>query len=118
MSDESANTAQIAYWNQLAGPRWVALRDRLDAQLAPFGAAALDAAALEPGLRVLDVGCGCGDSTRGAAARVAPGGSVLGVDVSGPMLARAREASAGVPGLAFLEADAQSHAFEPSASTT
>jgi len=113
--EELANAKQISYWNEQAGPRWVDLQGRLDAQLAPLGEAALDAAALARGHRVLDVGCGCGASSRSAATRVMPGGAVLGVDVSGPMLARAREAGEGVPGLAFLRADAQTHDFDPGA---
>jgi len=117
MSTEPANAQQILYWNETAGPRWVELQERLDAQLVELGEAALDAAALAPGERVLDVGCGCGASSLAAAERVAPGGQVLGVDVSGPMLARARAraAEAGRSELAFLEADAQTHAFEPGA---
>jgi len=117
MPEELANAKQISYWNEQAGPRWVELQDRLDAQLGPLGEAVLDAAALGPGDRVLDVGCGCGASSRAAAARVAPGGRVVGMDVSAPMLARGRELARadGAPGLSFVEADAQVHAFEAGA---
>jgi hypothetical protein len=38
------NTAQIAYWNSEAGPRWVAMQERTDAMLAPLMHAALDRA--------------------------------------------------------------------------
>ena len=107
MSPVSANAKQIAYWNEQAGPRWVRLRDRLDIQLQPLGQAALGAAELEPGQKVLDVGCGCGASSREAAARVGPAGRVLGVDLSRPMLDRARSAASGIEQLSFLQADAQ-----------
>jgi SAM-dependent methyltransferase len=63
---------------------------------------------------VLDVGCGCGDTTL-AAARRAARGRVLGVDISAPMLARARAraAEAGLANAEFLQADAQTHRFAP-----
>ncbi len=106
------NTDQIANWNERSGPRWVAMQRLLDAQLAPFGDAALARLPLAAGMRVLDVGCGCGDTTLRLADAVGPAGLALGVDVSAPMLARARERSAGRGGVAFVEADAQTHAFE------
>jgi len=72
----------------------------------------LEAARIQSGERVLDVGCGCGDSSR-AAARAALPGTVLGVDLSAGMLASARERAAaeGLRNLAFEQADAQVHPF-------
>jgi SAM-dependent methyltransferase len=63
------------------------------------------AALLEPGMRVLDVGCGTGAITRGIAAAVGPGGRVVGVDVNAGLIAEAREAHGGVAGLSFEVAD-------------
>ena len=60
--------------------------------------------------RVLDIGCGAGLTTR-AAARAAPRGEALGVDVSGPALARARERAGGLPNVGFVQADAQTYDF-------
>jgi SAM-dependent methyltransferase len=106
------NEEQIRYWNQRAGERWVALSEQLDFQLGPFGRAAMDRARIERGARVLDVGCGCGDTTLELARRVGAGGNTIGVDVSAPMLelARARAAAAAVPNAEFELADAQSYA--------
>jgi SAM-dependent methyltransferase len=105
------NEEQIRYWNEQAGARWVAFSDQLDFQLGPFGRTAMDRARLEPGARVLDVGCGCGVTTIELAHRVGPNGHVVGLDVSGPMLerARARAAAAGLANVAFEQADAQSY---------
>jgi SAM-dependent methyltransferase len=64
-------------------------------QLAPAQAHVMACAALMPGEHVVDVACGTGTTTIQAAARVLPGGDVLGVDLSGRMVeaarARARE---------------------------
>ena len=61
---------------------------------------------------VLDIGCGTGQTTRDAA-RAAPSGSALGVDVSAPMLAQARRLSQGLRNISFAQADAQVHRFAP-----
>jgi len=105
------NAAQITYWNEQSGPKWVALEARLDAQIAPLGRAAMERAAPRPGERVLDVGCGCGQTALELAERVGPSGEVVGADVSAVMLARAREraAEAGLAQVRFENVDAQVH---------
>jgi len=87
---------------------------RYDRMHAPFTALILQAAALRPGENVLDVGCGCGGTTLAAARLVAPG-QALGLDLSGPMLARARSdaEAAGLANVAFQQGDAQVQPLEP-----
>ncbi|RVU13243.1 class I SAM-dependent methyltransferase [Methylobacterium oryzihabitans] len=108
---------QSEYWNGEVGVRWARMQAELDAVFAPLTAAFLDGLDLPPGGRVLDVGCGCGETALIAAGRVGAGGDVLGVDISQPMLDRARERARAVPpghaALSFLEADAQTHPFAP-----
>jgi ubiquinone/menaquinone biosynthesis C-methylase UbiE len=79
--------------------------------------ALLDAAALAPGQRVLDLASGPGLLARAAAARVAPGGWVLASDIAEAMLAEgARRIEAGASAvLAFAAADAE-HLCLPDAS--
>jgi SAM-dependent methyltransferase len=103
------NAEQVAYWNQQAGFQWVTYQQMLDDQISPLGLAAMDRARVAAGERVLDVGCGCGQTSLQLAERVGAGGSVTGIDISAPMLARARERAAelGARNLRFLEADAQ-----------
>ena len=84
------NAYQVADWNGQSGERWVANQARLDAMVAVFGQAAIEAAAPMTGERVLDVGCGAGASSLALAARVGAGGQVLGVDISEPLIGRAR----------------------------
>lgn len=108
----TANADQIAYWNAAAGDTWAGLQARLDRQIGPLGEAALMALAPAPGARLLDIGCGCGDTTLALSQAAAPGGRVLGVDVSLPMLEVARARAGAREGISFLQADAQTHAFE------
>lgn len=107
------NAEQIAYWNGPAGQRWVRRQQEQDALLAPVAEVLLDRAAARAGEFVLDIGCGWGSTALSLAQRVAPGGRVLGLDVSKLMLARARElASPGLP-VEFVLGDATVYAFEP-----
>ena len=114
-TSEAVNAAQIAYWNEQAASTWTAFQERIDAVFAPLTAIAMEAAAPAPGERVIDVGCGCGATVLELAHRVAPGGHVLGLDVSAPMSSRAREriAAAELGNATVLLADASVHAFAP-----
>jgi len=108
----TANAQQREQWAR-EGEHWVREAERFDAMNDAFGRAMLDAAQLERGHRVLDVGCGNGATTLQAAASVSPGGGALGVDISVPMLtlARKRAAEGHADGAEFLDADAQVHDF-------
>jgi len=105
------NAAQAEYWGGAGGQRWIDHQEHQDQVLRPVSDRLMAAAGVKPGERVIDVGCGCGATTIDCAARVRPGGEVLGLDVSGPMLARARErASQDLP-VRFVHADATVHDF-------
>ena len=91
-------------------PRESGARFDYDAEIAPHNRLFRAAAAAGPDDRVLDIGCGTGQSTREAAAVA---GSVLGVDVSGPALEDARRLSEGLRNVAHLQADAASYLFPP-----
>lgn len=104
------NAEQIEHWDGEAGLRWARAQVRMDALMAPLTAALLERADPRAGERALDVGCGCGETSLVLAER---GARVLGVDVSGPMLARARERVAGRPGIELVQADAADHPFAP-----
>jgi SAM-dependent methyltransferase len=112
--DANPNADQIKYWNEISGAKWVKLQPVIDEQIRPLGRLAMERAALRPGERVLDIGCGCGETTRELARRVAPGGRVTGIDISAPMLDRARQLSESEGAATRFElADAQIHAFAP-----
>lgn len=87
----SENMHSPTHWNGELGERWARSSDRMDALLAPVAKALLEAAALEPGERVLDIGCGAGATTLEAMQRVGETGAAIGADVSGPLVAHARK---------------------------
>ena len=115
----AANADQIAYWNDTAGPKWVANQQRLDRLMAPLSRALLDGAAPRRGEAVVDIGCGCGAVSLALADAIGAGGRVLAVDVSAPMLNRARTREREVEGgaahapITWQRADAAVHAFAP-----
>lgn len=112
-STTSANAAQIEFWNGEAGRKWADEQDDLDAMLSPLGLGGIARARFAPGEQVIDIGCGCGQTSLVIASQVGPGGKVIGVDISEPMLARARLRAAKVDNLAFTLADASNYKFAP-----
>lgn len=104
------NCEQTEQWNGETGQFWAAHEDHYDAMLDRLTVHLIAAANISATDHVLDVGCGCGATTRTAAER-ALNGRVLGVDVSEPMLERARARSGALPNVAFERADAQVRVF-------
>jgi SAM-dependent methyltransferase len=107
------NADQIAYWNGPGGQHWTDRQQTQDMLLAPVSDVLIDRAKATVGERIVDVGCGCGATSIAFAERVGPAGHVFGIDVSAPMLARARQtAPAGVP-VDFVLGDATVFPFDP-----
>ena len=110
---KTANPEQMAAWNGDEGADWVRHAPRYERSGERHRRHLISADVLAPGDRVLDIGCGTGRSTI-EAARFVGDGHAVGVDLSAPMLAYARERAAeeGVPNVSFLQADAQIHRFD------
>jgi ubiquinone/menaquinone biosynthesis C-methylase UbiE len=107
------NADQIAYWNGPGGQHWADRQQTQDIVLAPVSGVLIDRAKVKAGERIIDVGCGCGSTTIALAQKAGPAGHVLGIDISAPMLARARQmAPAGTP-VDFVLADATVYPFDP-----
>jgi SAM-dependent methyltransferase len=109
---DSSNAAQLRAWDGDEGAYWADHADDFDRSVAAYHEVLLAAAAITDTDRVLDIGCGTGQTTRDAA-RAAAGGSAFGVDLSARMLehARRRAAEEGVSNASFQQVDAQVHPF-------
>jgi SAM-dependent methyltransferase len=109
------NETEIAYWNGAGGRSWVHRQEGQDTILAPISKVAIERAAVQPGERVVDIGCGTGATSIELGKRVGFSGHVLGVDVSEPMLARAAERLPADAPVEFVRADATTYQFQPAA---
>jgi SAM-dependent methyltransferase len=111
------NAEQAALWNEASGSAWVEMQAVLDGLLAPFEAKLTSEAFPGEGRRVLDIGCGAGATTLAMARLLGSSGGCLGVDISAPLVAaaRARATAEGLSSAQFVQADAQTYAFEPAA---
>ena len=114
-ASDQRDAAQIAYWNDKTAASWTALQESIDPVFAPLTTLAIQAAAPNGGERVLDIGSGCGATILQLAQRVGPQGHVLGIDVSTPMSARAREriAAARIANAEVVVANAATYDFAP-----
>ena len=108
----TANPDQAAAWNGHEGEQWTEHADRYDRAGRRHWQTLLDRCPVAPDDHVVDIGCGTGKSTRDLARR-AHGGTVLGVDLSAPMLelARRRSEAEGLGNVTYVQADAQVHPF-------
>ena len=112
MANVIANVDMAAAWDGDEGDDWADDWQRYDRAVAAYHRALVERAAVGRDDRVLDVGCGNGETTRDAA-RAAVEGTALGVDLSSRMLERARELAEaeGLTNARFERADAQVHEF-------
>lgn len=115
---------QVAASNREATEAWsgplfdcfVQFRDLVTAGLGAHGEAAIEAHPPRPGDKVLDLGCGFGDTTQRLAALVGAGGEAVGIDVAEPFIEAARKEAedAGVENVRFVTGDVQATEFEES----
>lgn len=109
------NQAQADYWKSSSGRKWATHQDLLDSAFKAVNAALLERAQPRSGEQALDIGCGTGAASTDFAEMVQPGGTVLALDISPPLLeqAKANMKERGIGNVEFLLADAQIHEFEP-----
>ena len=87
------NKNQKDFWSGKGGDIWVERQNAMDTMLSPLGEAALNKLNFNEEENVLDIGCGCGHTTLNIAKRIGTSGNVTGLDISEPMLKRAKESA-------------------------
>jgi len=113
MKNNVVNTDMSDFWNGDGGRNWMRFQHRLAISLKHFGQQAMVATNLSKGEKVLDIGCGWGDTTFDIARTVASNGYVQGVDISDLILQHAitRLKSSDLDNVSFKCVDAESHRF-------
>ncbi len=114
MFDTQEETTEfVDFWNEILAPKFTKYRHVLVGGLTHHSAKIFPSLEVRAGDRVVDVGCGFGDTAIALAKRAGPSGSVLGIDCCGAFLeiARGDAAAAGVDNVEFVEADVQFYPF-------
>ncbi|MEM7752281.1 MAG: methyltransferase domain-containing protein [Pseudomonadota bacterium] len=101
------NANEQEFWSGPAGQSWIKNEAEQDGLLSNVAHAAIEIAALQPGMRVLDIGCGAGALTILAAEAVGDKGRVLATDIAPPFVERVGQRAAGLPQVGTFQGDAQ-----------
>jgi ubiquinone/menaquinone biosynthesis C-methylase UbiE len=109
MAAADENKIAIEAWNTVLFDKFVRFRDVVTTGLAGHGDVALERASFPKGSRIVDVGCGFGDTTLQIAKSLGPEGSCVGIDCAERFIAVGRDdaAKAGIPNASFLVRDVQ-----------
>ncbi len=90
------NQSQVEYWNSTPGQKWIRFEEELDKVFEAVNDQLIERAQPIKGERIVDIGCGTGATTRAFAQRLGPAGFVTAIDISEPLLSRARGRSSEV----------------------
>jgi SAM-dependent methyltransferase len=105
-----SNSEQEELWNGRMGTAWVSVEERIDKMLSPLSSVAIERANVQPGERVIDIGCGCGPTSYALSAN---GASVWGVDISTSMVEQAQQRYGAIDNLQFSVMDAATADYTP-----
>jgi ubiquinone/menaquinone biosynthesis C-methylase UbiE len=110
-----SNDEFTAFWNNVLAAKFERFRNILLDGLSYHSRVPLHALRLPQGTKVLDIGCGWGDTAIELARMVGPAGSVVGLDCCASFLEQARNDAqkAGLSNVRFIDADVQTHRFAP-----
>ena len=105
---EDKNAKQKDFWSGKGGDYWVEKQSEMDIMLNPLGEKALAKLDLQSNSKVLDIGCGCGATTL-EIAQIGSDGAGTGLDISVPMLDKAKSEAKnkGIENVDFKVVDVQ-----------
>ena len=112
MGQKIINVEQSEYWNEKSGPKWVKNEDALNERLSILTNELFSRAKIKATDKVLDIGCGGGDTTFKVSKLLVDGGQVLGVDISHTLLDHAKNKFSNIDVMKFMHCDAQNYSFD------
>ena len=112
MSNKIINVEQSEYWNEKSGPKWVRIDDSMNERFSGLTDELFHRSKIVQNDRVLDVGCGGGETSFRASRSVGSSGYVLGADISETLLTFARNKFSNIENLEFNTCDAQNYKFK------
>ena len=112
LKKDIVNIEQFEYWNEKSGPKWVKLDDSMNERFSILTEELFSRANINENDRVLDIGCGGGQTSFQASQLVGYSGQVLGADISEALLNLARSKFSNTGNLDFSLCDAQNHKFQ------
>ena len=111
MKQDIVNIEQFEYWNEKSGPKWVKLDDSLNERFSILTRELFSRANIDKNDRVLDVGCGGGETSFQISKLVGNNGYVMGADISETLLHFAKRKFSNIDHLDFNVCDVQNYKF-------
>ena len=112
MKQKIINIEQSEYWNEKSGPKWVKNEDALNERLSILTNELFSRAKIKASDKVLDIGCGGGNTTFRVSKLLIDGGHVVGADISHTLLNHAKSKFSNIEGMKFVHCDAQNYSFD------
>ena len=112
MKQKIINVEQSQYWNEKSGPKWVKNEDALNERLSILTDELFSRAKIKASDKVLDIGCGGGDTTFRVSKLLADAGHVVGADISNTLLNHAKSKFSDIDTMTFVHCDAQNFSFD------
>ena len=112
MGQKIINVEQSEYWNEKSGPKWVKNEDALNERLSILTKELFSRAKIKKSDKVLDIGCGGGDTTFRVSKLLADEGHVVGADISHTLLNHAKSKFSNFDSMKFMHCDAQNYSFD------
>ncbi len=112
MKQKIINVEQSEYWNEKSGPKWVKNEDALNERLSILTDELFSRVNIKASDKVLDIGCGGGDTTFRVSKLLADAGHVVGADISKTLLDHAKSKFSDIDTMTFVHCDAQNYSFD------
>ena len=112
MKQKIINVEQSEYWNEKSGPKWVKNEDALNERLSILTDELFSRVKIKASYKVLDIGCGGGDTTFRVSKLLADAGHVVGADISKTLLNHAKSKFSDIDTMTFVHCDAQNFSFD------